>query len=179
MNSLIFKIGKKLSVLPNFILKPLWLLTSSSENKYSVFIRYIFISKNCKSVGDNVFIGKYVTLKNINNLSIGNNVSIHAYNYIDAYGDVFIGNNVSIANHTSIISFDHTWNNNEKPIKYNPTRKKPIVIEDDVWISSGVRILGDNHISSRSIIAAGCVVTKSTSGNAIYAGVPNKKIKEI
>lgn len=179
MNLIIFKLGKKLSVLPNIILKPLWYITNASENKFSLFVRYILISKNCKYIGYNVFIGKYVTLKNVENLSIGNNVSIHAYNYIDAYGGIEIGNDVSIANHTSIISFDHTWSDLKKPIKYNPVKIKPITIKDDVWISSGVRILGDTTIDSRTIIAAGSVVTKSTSKNGIYAGVPNKLIKEI
>lgn len=176
---MIFKLGKKLSILPSPILKTMWYFTQSSESKLSIFIRYIYISKYCKSVGDNIFIGKYVTLKNIDKLNLGSNISIHAYNYIDAYGGIDIGDNVSIANHTSIISFDHTWSDKAKPIKYNPTKKRPIVIEEDVWISSGVRILGDTNIASRTIIAAGSVVTRNTNGNAIYAGVPNKMIKEI
>lgn len=175
----VFLIGKKLSIIPNPILKLLWYFTQSSECKIAIFIRYIYICKHCKQVGSNVFVGKYVTLKNIENLSIGNNVSIHAYNYIDAYGGIEIGNDVSIANHTSIISFDHTWSDLKKPIKYNPVKIKPITIKDDVWVSSGVRILGDTIIESRTIIAAGSVVTKSTNKNGIYAGVPNKLIKEI
>ncbi|MCO4323965.1 acyltransferase [Mammaliicoccus sciuri] len=167
------------NIMPKFLLNSLWNAMSTSESLIAILYRYLYLKKYAKNLGDNVFIGKYVTLKNIKNLSLGNNVSIHAYNYIDAYGDIIIENNVSIANHCTIISSDHTWEDRNIPIKYNKVIKKSILIKEDVWIAAGVRVLGDSVIAKRNVIGAGAVVNKSTKENGLYVGVPIKKIKEI
>ena len=56
-------------------------------------------------------------------------------------------------------------------------QKKGIVIEDDVWISGGVRILDGVTIKRGSAIGAGSVVTKSTIENSINVGVPARYLK--
>ena len=167
------------SILPNSFFKFLMALFDSSESKFVLLLRYIYLKKNIENCGENIFIGKYVTLKNIKKLKLGSNISIHANCYLDAAGGIFIGNNVSIANQTSIISFDHTWDNNDIPIKYNKVDLKPILISDDVWIGNGCRILGGVNIETRSIVAAGAVVTKNVESHKIVGGIPAKIIKEI
>lgn len=166
-------------ITPKWILNFLWNITNVSENKISLLIRYIYVKKYSNKCGDNVYVGKHVTIKNINKLSLGSNISIHAYCYIDAYGNIEIGDNVSIANHTSIISFEHTWGNKTVPIKYNPTKTGKVILSDDVWIGSGCRILSDVIIGNRCIVAAGAVVNKDVPSNTIVGGVPIKPLKKI
>lgn len=108
---------------------------------------------------------------------MGNNVSVHPFCYIDGEGGIDIGNNVSIAHNVSILSFNHTWQNQSAPIKYNPKIYKPVQISDDVWIGCGVRIMAGVKISKRCVIAAGSVVTKDCSENGLYGGIPAKLIK--
>lgn len=165
--------------LPKSICNVLWELSMVSDDLVAIAYRGLYLKKYAKEVGTNIYIGKFVVLKNIQNLSVGNNVSIHSFNYIDAYGGIDIGNNVSIANHSTLISSDHTWNDKHKPIKYNKVKPKKIIIEDDVWIASGVRVLGGSIIKNRCIIGAGAVVNKKTEPNSLYVGVPIKKIKEV
>lgn len=145
----------------------------------SIISRYYFYLKCFKRIGNNVSIHNNVTIKNRNRIEIGNNVSIHTLCYLDGFGGLTIGNNVSIAHNTSIISFNHTWDRPDIPIKYNPLSSAPIIIEDDVWIGAGVRIMAGVKIKTRCIIAAGSVVTKDCESNSIYAGVPARKIKSI
>lgn len=164
---------------PKPILNLLLHFFDSSEGKIAILFRYLYLKKYCKSTGQNIYVGKNVNLKNIHNLSIGSNVSIHSFNYLDAYGEISIGNNVSIANHCTLISSDHTWENNEIPIKYNKVEKKPIVIEDDVWIAAGCRILGNVTIKERTVIGAGAVVNRNLDNNSLYVGVPARKVKTI
>lgn len=142
-------------------------------------IRYVCFYRLSKRCGNNVAIFPHVTLKHIGNISIGDNVSIHTMCYLDASGDIEIGNNVSIAHSSSIISFDHTYNDKSLPIKYNPVTKSKITICDDVWIGCGSRILKGITINSRCIIAAGAVVNNDTLRNTIYGGVPARLIKKI
>ncbi|MEJ2118942.1 MAG: acyltransferase, partial [Alphaproteobacteria bacterium] len=64
------------------------------------------------------------------------------------------------------------------PIFQQPETKLGIVIEDDVWIGSSVRILDGVRIAKGSIIGAGAVVNRSTIPDGIYAGVPAKMIRK-
>lgn len=179
INFIIAILFKVIKFLPKIILNIIWTILDASEGKIAILYRYLYMKKYCKTIGERVFIGKSTNIKNHQNLSIGSNVSIHSYNYVDAHGGIKIGDNVSIANHCTIISSDHTWSDEELPIKYNPILRKPIFIASDVWIAAGVRILGDVEIEKRTIVGAGAVVNKSLSGKALYAGVPAKFIKEI
>lgn len=166
-------------IVPKPLLNFLLFLFDSSEGKIAILYRYLYLRKYCKSTGENIYVGKNTNFKNIQNLSIGSNVSIHSFTYLDAYGGISIGDNVSIANHCTLISSDHTWRNKEIPIKYNIIEKKPIKIEDDVWIAAGCRILGNVTIKQRTVIGAGAVVNKSLDNNSLYVGVPARKVKSL
>jgi len=179
MKYLLYFIEYTSKVIPKPIFDILWSIFDNSESKLSLLIRYIYARKYLRSCGENIFIGKGVVLKNISNLTLGSNFSVHAYSYIDAAGEIIIGDDVSIANHTSLISFEHTWGDIQLPIKYNKVEKGSIYIHDDVWIGCGCRILSNVTINTRSIVAAGAVVTKDIMPNTIVGGVPAKKIKEI
>lgn len=163
--------------LPLFLKKSLWNVTDIFPETLGIVVRYCLLKGLAKNCGDNVFIGKGVEIKGWENMVVGNNVSIHNNCYIDASGGLKIGNNVSIAHQSSILTFEHTWGNNSIPIKYNPVIFDEVTIEDDVWIGCGCRILSGVIISTRTIVAAGAVVTKSTLKNTIVGGVPAKLIK--
>lgn len=177
--SLLRIFSKILSVFPNSLLYFLYEISSFSEAKIFIAIRYILVSGIVKTIGDNVYIGKNVTIKNAEKLTLGNNVSIHNNCYIDAHGEIFIGNNVSVAHNSTILSSSHTWEDVEKPIKYNNIICLPVIIKDNVWIGCGVRILMGVTINSRSIVAANAIVNNDVMSNNLVGGVPIKIIKEI
>lgn len=142
-------------------------------------VRYIFL-KNCiKEIGDNVTIGPGVYFKWPERIKIGNNVTINEMCYIEGVGEVHIGNDVAIAHASTIMSSNHTYDIKDLPMNLNPIVGSRIIIEDDVWLGCGVRILAGVHIKSRTIVAAGAVVNKSFEGNTILGGVPAKIIKNI
>jgi len=143
------------------------------------FLRFIFLRKIAKNVGINVKIDTGVIIDDTKGLEIGDNVSINPNCFFIAGGGIKIGNNVSIAHHTSIVSTSHTWEDDNTPIKYNPLIPSPVVIDDDVWIGCGVRIIGPCHIHTRTIVAAGAVVKGELEPYCIYGGVPAKIIKRL
>lgn len=144
-----------------------------------ILLRYIFIKNSAKNIGDNVSIQPGVFIFNLQNISIGDNVSIHPMCYIEGAGGVTIGNDVSIAHSTTLISTSHTWDDESIPIKYNKETFSEIIIEDDVWLGCGVRVLSGVKIGKRSIIAAGAVVNKVVDSNSLMGGIPAKLLKEI
>lgn len=157
----------------------LLILFRNTNGKLGLLLRYIFVKNTAKSVGNNVSIQPGVFVFNLQNMELGSNVSIHPMCYIDAAGGIKIGSNVSIAHATTLISTNHTWDNIDLPIKYNPETFAQIIIEDDVWIGCGVRILAGVTIRRRSAVAAGAVVNKSFDNNALIGGVPAKFLKAI
>lgn len=183
---LLFRKSKRLIYILVFILRlfPVFLrklildLFSSFPTILGVAIRYIIIKSLAKEIGENVYIARWCTFKNIDNLVIGSNVSFHEYCYLDAKGGIDIGNDVSIAHQTSILSFEHSFLSFDNPIKYQPLVLKKTTIDDDVWVGAGCRILAGAAVGKRTVIAANSVV-KNQVGNGIYAGAPCKKIREL
>ena len=166
-------------VLPRSIRMFLWDWSSKYSQILFIGFRYVLLRTLIKQCGNNVRIGTNVQIVNWKGLEIGDNVSIHANCYIDAAGEMEIGNNVSIAHNCSLLSTNHGWVDISLPIKYNPVSFGKVVINEDVWIGCGCRILSNVVIGSRSIIAAGAVVNKSIDSNSIYGGIPARLIKKI
>lgn len=75
-------------------------------------------------------------------IEIGSNVSINPYSILYGLGGIKIGNDVRIAAHVVIVSFDHRYDDVSKSITMQGVIAKPIVIEDDVWIGAGAKVLG-------------------------------------
>lgn len=147
--------------------------------KIGVFLRYVLFSKLIKSCGKNVKIMRNVYFYDIKDIVCGDNVSIHEMCYINGLGGLIIGNDVSIAHGSSILTTNHTWEDDSKPIKYNKVIKKSVIIGDDVWIGCGTRIMAGVKIGNRTVVAAGSVVTKNVENNTIVGGCPARIIKRI
>lgn len=53
----------------------------------------------------------------------------------------------------------------------------PVVIGNDVWVASGVRILSGVTIGDSAVVAAGAVVNRDVPAGAIVGGVPARVLK--
>lgn len=93
---------------------------------------------------------------------------------------VTIGKNVKIGGGSKIFDTDfHPLNYEVRRTSNEGTLSAPIVIEDDVFIGTSCLILKGVRIGARSIVAAGCVVTKSIPADEIWGGNPAKFIRKI
>lgn len=144
---------------------------------FGMLVRYVSLKNLCAECGENVAVFSDVYILNPENLRLGSNVSIHPMCYIDSLGGITIESNVSIAHATTILSTEHLYDNLELNIKDQGYKYDRTVIESNVWIGAGVRILAGSKVSSGSIIAAGAVVKKTVPINSIYGGIPAKLIK--
>ena len=120
----------------------------------------------------------YVSKKNIIKLKgksyFGPNCYLGAN--LDVEGDLLVGPNVCF------VGDDHRIpNKNEKITYYNSGRAKfkTIIIKKNVWIGANSTILSGVTLSEGTIIAAGSVITKSTSPYSIYGSSKQFIIKKI
>lgn len=129
------------------------------------------------SMGENVWMEPPIRMAYGSNTIIGNNVYINFnLTVVDDY-KVTIGNNVMFGPNVTIAVTNH-------PVHPDLRREGgmfalPVVIEDDVWIGSGVIIVPGVTIGKGSVIGAGSVVTKDISANVIAVGNPCKVLREI
>jgi len=166
-------------ITPMFLTMFIWRLSDLLGGYLGNFLKFSILFAKAKKCGSNIYIGKHVEIKKINQLEIGSNVSIHEFCYIDCTGGLSISNNVSIAHNCSIMTENHSWSDNSIPIKYNPMLTKPVEISEDCWIGCGVRVLAGSKLNKRTIVAAGSVVNKIYEGNVIIGGIPGKIIKTL
>ena len=110
-------------------------------------------------------------------IRIGDECSVNPYCVLIGSNEgLIIGNGVRIAAHSAIIATNHIFEDTSKYVYLQGSFSKGIIIEDDVWIGVGAKILDGVTIQKGTIVAAGAVVTKSTESYSIVAGVPAKKI---
>ena len=82
--------------------------------------------------------------------------------YINGSGGLKFGSNVEIGPNTIITSVNHSVNN---PQEYS--KKKGIVIGNNVWIGANCSILVGAYIGDNVTIGAGCVVSVEIPDNSI------------
>ncbi len=172
-------VTRALGLLPARARVFIWNRVEAWQGIVGIGLRYCLLRTLARSCGTNVLIGPGVEIRGWSGLSIGDNVSVHRACYVDAQGGITIGSNVSIAHATSLLSFEHGWEDVRVPIKYNPLRLAPVVIEDDVWVGCGCRILAGVRIETRTIVAAGAVVTKNVPRGSVVGGIPARVLKSI
>lgn len=128
-------------------------------------------------IGAGCFIDRGVVLRPLGgSISIGNNCSIHAYSVLYGGGGLTIGNDVLIAAHTLIVPSNHVYRDSNRLIRDQGLSLVGIVIEDDVWLGAGSRILDGVRIAKGTVVGCGAVVTRSTDMNTVVVGVPARVI---
>lgn len=131
------------------------------------------------NVGHNVLIFSNAKVYNAANLRIGDNVFLNDNFWCNAKGGVIIERDVIMGPSVIIHSANHNYNDPDVPIRLQGHSDKPVHIKENVWVGAGVTILPGINICSRTILAAGAVVSSNIEISGIYGGVPAKIIKKI
>lgn len=151
-------------------LGPRWLPCSDFPLlRWTKWIRYVVVKGFVRKCGRNVNIQNRARIGP--SLEIGNNSGIGENCRIGS--NTTIGNNVMMAPDVIICTENHKYTKES----YEGWIKKPVVIEDNVWIGYRVIILPGVRIGRNAIIGAGAVVTKDVPPYAIVGGVPAKVLK--
>jgi acetyltransferase-like isoleucine patch superfamily enzyme len=109
-------------------------------------------------------------------IRLGANCTVNPFCVLYGHGGLSLGNDVRIATHCVFIPANHNFDDLTKPIRQQAETRVGIVIEDDVWIGAGVRVMDGVRIGGGSVIGAGAVVTKSLPPLSVAVGVPARVV---
>lgn len=113
-------------------------------------------------------------------LTIGNNVSVGNYCHIGAINGVEIGDNVLMGSNVLITDHMHGKTINRElqipPNKRDLYSKGRVIIERNVFIGDGAKIMPGVKIEEGAVIGCNAVVTHDVERYAVMAGVPAVKI---
>ena len=104
-------------------------------------------------------------------LSVGKHTHVNPGCLIDYRGGIDIGSCVSISHRVMLITGGH-----DVQSSVFAEVRKPIKIEDYVWIGAGATVLQGVNIGEGAVVAAGAVVVDDVPPYAIVGGVPAKRI---
>lgn len=110
-------------------------------------------------------------------------IEIGSHAYIGPYtclsGDfIKIGKDCLIASHSSIYANNHIFSDSTCPIRTQGNSYRGIVIEDDCWLGSGVRVVDGVTIGKGSVIGAGAVVTRDIPPYSVAVGIPARVVSQ-
>lgn len=105
-------------------------------------------------------------------LTVGDDVHINSGGTLTAHESVQIGNRVEIAPHVTVHdnSYHDLYDRNRIP------RSLPVVIEDDVWLTTRCTILPGVRIGRGAVVAANSVVHRDVEPFTVVSGVPARPI---
>ncbi|WP_411991153.1 acyltransferase [Agarivorans sp. DSG3-1] len=141
----------------------------------------VHLGNDCRVSGATTFSGRCSATQQAV-LRIGNNVDVGWQTTIAVGSKVTIGNNVRIAGRCFIAGYPGHPLNAEQRAAGLPEKDEQVgdvILEDDVWLATGVSIMAGVTIGKGTVVAAGSVVTKSLPSGVMAAGVPAKVIKAI
>lgn len=110
-------------------------------------------------------------------ITLGAGSFVGAYAILNGQGGLSIGENALIAGHCHIVAGNHRHDDLSRPMAHQDFISEGIVIEDDVWLGAGAKVLDGVHIGQGAIVSAGAVVTRDVPPHAIVGGVPAKLIR--
>ncbi|BDA71416.1 hexapaptide repeat-containing transferase [Rivularia sp. IAM M-261] len=111
-------------------------------------------------------------------IHINENTFIGPGTCIAGPGNIKIGRNCLIAAQSGIFANNHNFADLELPIRDQGITREGIIIEDDCWLGSGVKVLDGVTIGKGCVIGANSVVTKDIPPYSVAVGVPARVIKK-
>ena len=134
-----------------------------------VFIRNIIFKSYKLDLSTHISKNFYLSAPYLN---VGRNVGL-SDTFIVAYAPVIIGDNCSFSFRNVILTSTHDLT------EFSTVIAKPVIIGDNVWVTTNVTILPGITIGNNTVIGAGSVVTTDIPSNVFAAGNPCRVIKSI
>jgi acetyltransferase-like isoleucine patch superfamily enzyme len=141
----------------------------------------ISIGSNCRVSGQSTITGRGAG-KQRPQLIIGDNVDINWQTTIAVGSKIKIGNNVRMAGQVFLAGYPgHPMDAVDRAagLPERDDQVGDIILENDVWLGTGVTVIAGVRIGHGSVVATGSIVTKDLPPFVLAAGNPARIIRSI
>jgi maltose O-acetyltransferase len=108
-------------------------------------------------------------------ISIGEGAAVNAGCWFEGHGQIDIGSDSFIGPEVMIVTSVHAFGPGDE-VDRRPTYR-PVAIGNRCWIGARAMIMPGVTIGEGTVIAAGAIVTKDCEADALYAGVPARRLR--
>ncbi|KAF5432193.1 galactoside O-acetyltransferase [Candidatus Methanophagaceae archaeon] len=141
-------------------------------------LRYNYYKSKFKTCGKNIDIWDNVVLYGSDCIEIGNCVAFGRNSVINGGGGLKLGSYILMGPCCFIWTVNHDYNV-ENMWNIRKEIKKPVIIEDNVWISANVKITPGVTVGTGTVLGMGSVVTKDVPPYCVVGGNPATILKRI
>lgn len=124
-------------------------------------------------IGRNVNIKPHVNIKYPWRLKVGDNVWIGEYAWIDNLDNVTIGNNCCLSQGAFLLCGNHNYKKQSFDLIV-----KPIVLEEGAWIGAKATVCPGVTCGSHSVLSVGAIATSDLQPFRVYQGNPAVIVRE-
>jgi maltose O-acetyltransferase len=110
-------------------------------------------------------------------IAIGDHTMINQGCHFDTRARIEIGAGAGIASEVMLCTSTHDIGAAEK--RWGAYRTAPISVGAGAWLGSRALVLPGVTIGGGAVVAAGAVVTSDVEPNALYAGVPARRVRDL
>ena len=161
---LLFQCGAAWNLSPDLKIDWGWKVKNKGRIKIGV---NTYLRSTCRGSSD-IFIDRNAEL------IIGNNTFINSGVRISCSKSISVGDHCLIGDECLLID-----NNYHSVVPGGKVKKEPIVLGDNVWISSRVIVLPGVKIGNGTVVGAGSVVHVDLEPHCFYAGNPIRLVKRL
>lgn len=141
---------------------------------------HIALGEDCRISGQTTFTGR--AGRHLPRLVIGRNCDIGWQTTIAVGTEVRLGDNVRIAGRAFLAGYPgHPLDARARALGAPDLDSQcgPIILDDDVWLATGVTVSAGVRIGRGTIVAAGSVVTHDLPAFVLAGGVPARVIRSL
>lgn len=140
------------------------------------WLRVMAMRRFLKRLGKHTVIQAGLRITNPEKVSVGSHCNFAQGVFITGGGGVEIGDWVGFGPEVKVWSVNHRFEDADQPWLLQGWDRKPVRIEDDVWLGASVFVMPGVTIGKGAIVSACAVVTKSIPAYAIVAGNPSRVV---
>jgi len=129
-------------------------------------------------VGRGVFLGRGTILScKDGDITLGDHSNLGFHCEVFSGSSVTVGTHALLAAQVYLVGGGHEFEGQGASVIDQPRISRGIVLGDNVWLGTGVKVLDGLRIGSHAVVGAGAVVNADLPEGAIAAGVPARVLR--
>jgi acetyltransferase-like isoleucine patch superfamily enzyme len=131
------------------------------------------------TIGRGVFLGRGTILScKDGDIELADHVNIGFHSEIFSGSSVKVGRHGLFAAYTYLVGGGHDFEKAEVPVLEQGRSSRGIVLDDNVWLGTGAKVLDGVRIGRNVVVGANAVVNTDLPDGVIAAGVPARVIRK-